>query len=749
MPAQLFFLPFPTAFTSNGIAAPGAKLYFYESGTTTPIAVYDDAGLTTPHPHPVPADGAGRFESVYLEVGLSYRLVIKDRAGATLADIDPYIPGTAAGAELLQPYVAQAQAAAVEAAEVLGQVDDAVASATASATASKNQAAASALAASGSSAAAAVSAAQAVTSAAGAVTSATNAGAYLDAIQDAIVGLPSEATLPLQAVSRTILASFTGMAAGRQAILSEVGRSGLFVWSAVNNSANVTADPLQGYYVAPASAPTGASGAWVRVPGIDLWTQASWFGALAGAADNAPAINAALAHPKSTTVLLGDGTFDVGQAAVPQSNKALLGAGRDKTFVRAKAGHAVVNGLNSVIGSYGTNIRIAHLTVDANKIGMGTDNRRCGIQLQDVDNAVIEDALIKNCSGYAAFSGGIGTNRAKNVRWERVIVLNAQYHFEQMQSEHVSIIDCISGDGDGDIGCGGFIHPVFDNLGSRDIRVVGFRGFGAASAACEITGSFTAANEEITFDNCRFELTGTGIGLVVAGGAGTKNVRARNTQWIVPNGIATNVAGLSRASFTDCEFIGGDTAFQASNDNDADLVRCLFKPRPIPGAAAYGVTVGNNNRIRIRQSEFDMESTGSMFPIAGAGITVDRESRFYYNNPNEPLDNQIPDMLDGIRELSTANSYPLALEDQNKTIRLSGVDVPQTVFVLADASVPFPTGTVIYVTETTNLAGPKKVLVAVGVTINSRAGLTDLLAYGTVRLEKVAANTWNMSGDLG
>lgn len=40
---------------------------------------------------------------------------------------------------------------------------------------------------------------------------------------------------------------------------------GMFEWRSGNQSANVTADPAKGIYVAPSSAPTGASGAWRRI----------------------------------------------------------------------------------------------------------------------------------------------------------------------------------------------------------------------------------------------------------------------------------------------------------------------------------------------------------------------------------------------------------------------------------------------------------------------------------------------------
>jgi hypothetical protein len=99
---------------------------------------------------------------------------------------------------------------------------------------------------------------------------------------------------PFYAATRTELAGLSTTAG--PAILTEAGREGTFVWSSANHAAHVTADTRQGIYVAPASAPTGASGAWVR-----KFTGAhnvTWFGAIDGAlpAVNGPAFLAALAY---------------------------------------------------------------------------------------------------------------------------------------------------------------------------------------------------------------------------------------------------------------------------------------------------------------------------------------------------------------------------------------------------------------------------------------------------------------------
>jgi hypothetical protein len=91
--------------------------------------------------------------------------------------------------------------------------------------------------------------------------------------------------------NRALLAAIAAPVANQSAILTESGREGSFVFDSADHSAHVTADTAQGIYVAPASDPTGASGAWVRkFTGVP---SAKWFGAQGdGVADDAAAINA-------------------------------------------------------------------------------------------------------------------------------------------------------------------------------------------------------------------------------------------------------------------------------------------------------------------------------------------------------------------------------------------------------------------------------------------------------------------------
>lgn len=76
---------------------------------------------------------------------------------------------------------------------------------------------------------------------------------------------------------RTALASHSGTPS---AYLCEAGREGTFVFDTSDLSELVSADSVQGVYVAAAADPTGASGAWVRK--FDGAVNARWFGLTSG-----------------------------------------------------------------------------------------------------------------------------------------------------------------------------------------------------------------------------------------------------------------------------------------------------------------------------------------------------------------------------------------------------------------------------------------------------------------------------------
>lgn len=92
--AQLFFPPVMQASDASGNPYSGAKLYFYTTGTTTLITIYQDSGLVTPHTNPVIADSSGQFAPIYL-AETTYKIVLKSSLDVTIRTVDPVVQSVA------------------------------------------------------------------------------------------------------------------------------------------------------------------------------------------------------------------------------------------------------------------------------------------------------------------------------------------------------------------------------------------------------------------------------------------------------------------------------------------------------------------------------------------------------------------------------------------------------------------------------------------------------------------------------
>lgn len=68
----------------------GATAEFFESGTTTPMVVYQDASLGLEHPNPIETDGYGRWPGVFFDDATFqfYRVRVSDPDGGILFDDD-------------------------------------------------------------------------------------------------------------------------------------------------------------------------------------------------------------------------------------------------------------------------------------------------------------------------------------------------------------------------------------------------------------------------------------------------------------------------------------------------------------------------------------------------------------------------------------------------------------------------------------------------------------------------------------
>lgn len=102
------------------------------------------------------------------------------------------------------------------------------------------------------------------------------------------------------------------------------GAGGVFVWVSGDQSANVSADPNQGVWVAPNWASTGASGAWRR---LTEKLDARYFNADAtGATDSSAALQAALNYGETAKRAIQlNGAFTIGGATIVGDNLTMFG----------------------------------------------------------------------------------------------------------------------------------------------------------------------------------------------------------------------------------------------------------------------------------------------------------------------------------------------------------------------------------------------------------------------------------------
>jgi hypothetical protein len=90
-----------TAVDGNGHVRANAKLYFYETGTSTPQNTYSDSALSVTNANPVVADSNGLFTAIYLGDPpdfMAYKAILKTSDDVTVWTADPI-----AGAPIAAP----------------------------------------------------------------------------------------------------------------------------------------------------------------------------------------------------------------------------------------------------------------------------------------------------------------------------------------------------------------------------------------------------------------------------------------------------------------------------------------------------------------------------------------------------------------------------------------------------------------------------------------------------------------------
>lgn len=87
-----------TAFDASGDPLSGAKAYFFESGTSTPVTVYSDAALSVAHPSPLVADSSGVFAPVFYGDASAVKVRVDTSGDVEVYTTDPVRRVTGEGA---------------------------------------------------------------------------------------------------------------------------------------------------------------------------------------------------------------------------------------------------------------------------------------------------------------------------------------------------------------------------------------------------------------------------------------------------------------------------------------------------------------------------------------------------------------------------------------------------------------------------------------------------------------------------
>jgi hypothetical protein len=92
----------------QGVFAAGSKLFFYQSGTDTPLETYADQALSVSNSNPVTADAYGLFGPIYL-LDRAYKVVLKTSSGVEVWSQDPVRPYTMPALSRVDPSVCDAR----------------------------------------------------------------------------------------------------------------------------------------------------------------------------------------------------------------------------------------------------------------------------------------------------------------------------------------------------------------------------------------------------------------------------------------------------------------------------------------------------------------------------------------------------------------------------------------------------------------------------------------------------------------
>lgn len=115
-----FFNPIPQYLDGSARVYAGAKIYFYENGTTTPQATYSDAALSVANSNPVVCDSEGRTPPIFVPDDDTYTVVFTDADDVQFASIDDFVgaDGNVSSADVVAALAANTAALTIAGASV-------------------------------------------------------------------------------------------------------------------------------------------------------------------------------------------------------------------------------------------------------------------------------------------------------------------------------------------------------------------------------------------------------------------------------------------------------------------------------------------------------------------------------------------------------------------------------------------------------------------------------------------------------
>ena len=292
--------------------------------------------------------------------------------------------------------------------------------------------------------------------------------------------------------------------------------------------------------------------------------------------DDAAAINAALANPDVTEVILGPGVFIVGSAIIIPSGKTLTGDGRDTTMIKAAANFTRIAGVGDGIVSTvpdAANVVLRDFSVDASKLMVG-GARLHGVWMQEAENFSITRVDVYNATGYGHFAQGkhLGFNPDGSVRvdyasgtYTDCVTYNCEVGFEQMYSDGITLTNVHGRDGDGDISTEAHFHVL---AGSRNITYIDSTSISASYGGFSLL-SFANPLENIRIVNSLVEV-GNGFAITALGYLPILGLTIENSRFAanaLVDGIAARLGGVTGTA-TNSQFVGYPAGAVFGNSGD-------------------------------------------------------------------------------------------------------------------------------------------------------------------------------------